>query len=95
MQAKYPGHCGLCDKPIQVGDEIERNNAARPHRLYVHAACNPTSGVVHRAGYRVTVTKGTEYIATGHSRQFVYKSKAESQAAHLRSFGCEAEVIAL
>lgn len=97
MQAKYPGHCNLCNSEIVVGDEITRDNNARPHSFYVHAACLPTSGRVHRARFRVTITKADPngYLPAGHSRQFVYELKAQSQAAYLRTFGCEVEVTPL
>lgn len=96
MQAKYPGHCNLCDAAIVVGDEITRDNNSRPHRFFVHAACLPTSGRVHRAGFRVTITKANSRDFTvGYNRQFVYESKANEQAEWLRGFGCEVEVTAL
>jgi hypothetical protein len=97
MQAKYPGHCNLCNSPIVEGDEITRDNNQRPHSFFVHSTCLPTSGRVRRAGYRVTIIKADPngYLPAGHSRQFVYESKANSQAEYLRTFGCEVEVTAL
>lgn len=96
MQAKYSSHCNLCNLPIAIGDEIARDNNSRPHSFYVHSDCLPTSGRVHRAGFRVTITKANSRDFTvGYSRQFVYESKAIAQAEWLRGFGCEVEVIAL
>jgi hypothetical protein len=93
MKAKYPGHCNLCDSIIVEGDEITRDNNERRHRFYVHARCKPVSGTMRRAGFRVTITKANSRDFTvGYSRQLVYKSKADEQAAWLRGFGCEVEV---
>lgn len=96
MNANYPGHCNLCDLPITVGDEITRDNNERRHRSFVHASCKPVTGTVHRAGFRVTITKANSRDFTvGYSRQFVYESKANEQAEWLRGFGCEVEVLPL
>jgi hypothetical protein len=96
MNAKYPGHCNLCSSSIAVGDEIVRDNNERRHRSFVHVGCKPTSGTIHRAGFRVTITKANSRDFTvGYSRQFVYESKANEQANWLRGFGCEVEVVAL
>ena len=93
MLAKFDSHCHLCDGPIYAGQEITCDNNERRHRSYVHSACNPTSGSVHRAGYRVTITGANPRDFTvGESRQFVYESKANEQAEWLRGFGCEVEV---
>lgn len=34
MQAKYPGHCNLCNTAIAVGDEITRDNNRKPHSFF-------------------------------------------------------------
>lgn len=81
MNARYLGHCNLCDHAIVEGDEITRNNNDRSHCFYVHATCKPTSGRIHRAGFQVTITKANSRDFTvGYSRQFVYESKANEQA---------------
>lgn len=96
MQAKYLGHCNLCNSAIVAGDEITRDNNSKPHSFYVHSTCLPTSGRVHRAGFRVTITKANSRdFSVGYSRQFCYESKANEQAEWLRGFGCEVEVTPL
>jgi ribosomal protein S5 len=91
LQAKYPGHCQLCDNAIAVGNEITRDNNERRHRSYVHAGCKPVAGTTRRAGYRVTVVKGDAkgYIAAGHSRQYVSRKVADAHADGLRQLGAE------
>lgn len=96
MLAKFDSDCHLCNMPIYAGQEITRDNNERRHRFYVHTTCKPTSGRVHRAGFRVTITKASSRDFTvGYSRQFVYESKANEQAEWLRGFGCEVEVTPL
>ena len=87
MLAKYPGTCQYCHQAIGVGDEITRGNGERRHRGYGHARCVPTAGVVNRAGFVVEVLEGSEYIPTGHKRQFVRESYANTVADSLRRSG--------
>lgn len=89
MIAKFPGVCQYCHEAIAVGDEITRGNGERRHRGYGHVRCVPTAGVIKRAGFVVEVIEGSEYIPTGHKRQFVREAYAESVAAHLRSLGAK------
>lgn len=87
MKAKYPGTCQYCHQAIEVGDEITRGNGERRHRGYGHARCVPTAGAVSRAGFVVEVLEGSEYIPTGHKRQFVRESYANAVADSLRRSG--------
>lgn len=93
MRAKYPGTCNLCNLAIVSGDEITRDNAARPHSFYVHTACNPVAGL-SRAGFVVEVTQSDEkgYIAVGVIKRYVHRGPAEGCAAGLRQLGATVEV---
>lgn len=93
MQAKYPGHCNLCASAIAVGDDITCDNNRKPHRFYVHTACNPVAGVC-RAGFVVEVTHGDEkgYIAVGVVKRYVHRGPAEGCAGGLRQLGATVEV---
>lgn len=93
MQAKYLGHCNLCQSAIVPGDEITRDNNRKPHSFYVHANCSPVAGV-SRAGFAVEVTQADEkgYIQTGVIKRYVHRGPADAYAAGLRQLGATVEV---
>jgi hypothetical protein len=96
MKAKYPSHCNLCDSAIVPGDEITRDNNAKPHRFYVHTNCNPVAGV-SRAGFAVVVTVADDkgWIPVGVVKRYVHRGPAEGCATGLRQLGATVEVRAL